>query len=297
MRRIRTYHQVADPAAEDILAQVQAQQRRLAERLSRIGCVAAIASGKGGVGKSAVTANLAAALARSAHRVGAADGDLNGPSLARMLGAAGRPLVVTGDGIEPAVGAAGVRVMSMDLLLAAPDAPVRWREPEVGGFIYQSVLETGALREFLADVAWGELDFLLIDLPPGTDKLVRVLELLPALDALLLVVTPSEMARAVVARSVRVAREAGVPELGIVANMTTYHCPACGRTEPLFEADGARGLAAAAGLPVWAEIPFEPGLAAHTDNGRPWVLVGGDSPATRAFAALAERLEALIVAP
>ncbi|MFN2384454.1 MAG: P-loop NTPase, partial [Gemmatimonadota bacterium] len=159
-RRIRTYHDVADPGAEDIIGQVSAQGRRLAERLAPIGRTVAVASGKGGVGKSAVTANLAAALAAHGLAVGAADADLNGPSLARMLGAAGGSLRVVDGAVEPAVGAGGVKVMSMDLLLSADDAPVAWREPDMGHFIYQSTLETGALREFLADVAWGPLDVL-----------------------------------------------------------------------------------------------------------------------------------------
>ncbi|CAN5130058.1 Mrp/NBP35 family ATP-binding protein [soil metagenome] len=290
VRRIRTYHDVVDPAAEDITAQVGAQHRRLEERLAAVGRIVVVASGKGGVGKSAVTANLAAALAHAGCRVGAADADLHGPSLARMLGAGGRPLRVSEVGIEPATGAAGVRVMSMDLLLADEDAPLRWREPQEGGFIWQSTLETGALREFLADVEWGELDFLLIDAAPGTDKIGRLLDLLPRLDVLLLVTTPSEITRTVVARSVRLAREAGVRELGMVANMTAFSCPGCGRSEPLFQAAGAGALAEAAGVPLWAEIPFEPGLAVETDRGRPWVLSDGDTPAMQAFGALVARL-------
>ncbi|HUP02092.1 MAG TPA: P-loop NTPase [Gemmatimonadota bacterium] len=292
-RRIRTYHEVSDPAGEDVLAQVGAQERRLAGRLERIGRIVAVASGKGGVGKSAVAANLAAALAQGGHRVGAADADLNGPSLARMLGAKG-PLRVRQGGVEPATGAAGVRVVSMDLLLSASDAPVRWKGPAAGGFIWQSTLETGALREFLSDVAWGELDILLIDAPPGTDKLARLLELLPRLDTLVLVTTPSGMAGAVVARSVRLARETGAQEIGLVANMTAYRCPHCGVEEPLYAADGARALAEAAGLELWAEIPFEPALAAATDAGRPWILEAAGavdgSPACRALQSLAGRL-------
>jgi ATP-binding protein involved in chromosome partitioning len=290
MRRIRTYHEVADMGGEDVVAQVEAQAQRLADRLAEIGRVVAIASGKGGVGKSAVAANVAAALAAEGRRVGAADADLNGPTLARMLAAVRRPLSVSAEGVEPARGAAGVKVMSMALLLDADDAPVRWREPPIGGFIWQSTLETGALREFLADVAWGPLDVLVVDLPPGTDKLARLLSLLPRLDALALVTTPSEAARYVVAKSARAAREAGVANVGLVANMTAYLCPACGAEEALWKADGARALAEAAGLPVWAEVPFDPALAAATDAGRPIVLDRIDSPAAHALRALAARL-------
>lgn len=289
MRRIRTYHEVATPASEDIVAQVERQGQRLAERLAGVGRVVAVASGKGGVGKSAIAANLAAAWAEAGRRVGAADADLNGPSLARMLAAAG-PLAVGHDGVVPATGAAGVRVMSMDLLLESPDAPLQWRGEGVGS-LHQSVLETGALREFLADVAWGPLDILVVDLPPGTDKLARLFELLPALDALVLVTTPSDIAGRVVARSVRAAREAGVRALGLVANMTGWRCPGCGHEEPLFAADAARELAAASGVPLWAEIPFDPRLALTTDAGRPYVLEAPGAPAAVAIAGLARQLD------
>jgi ATP-binding protein involved in chromosome partitioning len=163
MRRIRTYSEVADPGAEDVIGQVVAQGDRLAARLARVRRIIVVASGKGGVGKSAVAANLAAALGTGGLAVGAADEDLNGPSLARMLGAARQRLRVDEDGVEPAAGAAGVRVMSMDLLLPADDAPLRWRnageqppDPETGeggftppAFLFQSTLEGGVLREFM----------------------------------------------------------------------------------------------------------------------------------------------------
>jgi len=289
-RAIRTYGQVADPASEEIVAQIEAQDRRLAARLAGVGAVVLVASGKGGVGKSAVTANLAIALADSGSRVGAADADLHGPSLARMLGAPRERLRVGEGGVEPAIGASGVRVMSMDLLLESPDAPVRWRGPDMGAFAWQGTLEAGTLREFLADTAWGELDFLLLDLPPGTDRLFRLLEILPRLEALLLVTTPSEAARAVVTRSVRLAREAGIARLGLVANMTAWRCPECDRETALYDAEGAERLAEETGLSVWAEIPFDPRLASATDAGRPFIRVEPEAPASRALRDLAARL-------
>jgi ATP-binding protein involved in chromosome partitioning len=272
--------------------QVQAQRQRLEQRLASVRRVIAIASGKGGVGKSAVTANVAAALAARGRRVGAVDADLNGPSLARMLGVPPNPLAIGAEGVQPAVGVAGVRVISMDVLLAGDDAPVRWKDAGDGAeFVRQSAIETSALREFLADIAWGELDYLLIDVPPGTDKLGRVLELVPRLTAVLLVTTPSEMARHVVAKSVRQAREAGVPAVALVANMTAYVCERCGHSSVLFAADGARRLAAAAGVPLWAEIPFDPRLGLATDRGEPPVLGEEDYAAARAMHELAGHIE------
>jgi ATP-binding protein involved in chromosome partitioning len=294
---IRTYHEVADPEAEGVVAQIRDQARRLTDRLSRVGAVVAVASGKGGVGKSAVTANLAAVLASRGRAVGAADIDLHGPTLACMLGASRAPLFVGEDGVQPARGTMDVRVMSMDLLLASADATVRWRGPEEGAFAWQGTLEAGTVREFLADTVWGDLDLLLLDLPPGTDRLARILEILPGLDALLLVTTPSEAARAAVARSARLAREAAIRLTGLVANMTAWRCPECGRETPLYETDGAERLAGDTGLVQWADIPFDPRLAVATDGGRPFAIVEPDAPASRAFRDLADRLEAEIGAP
>lgn len=290
-RRFRTYHEVDDPAGKEVLDQVVAQGARLERRLASVTRVVAVASGKGGVGKSAVTANLAAILAGRGHRVGVVDADLNGPSIARMLGVVGHRLVDGEDGVEPAVGAAGARVMSMELLQGPEDAPLRWRGPGGHEYLWQSSLETGALREFLSDVAWGPLDWLLVDVPPGTDKIDRLLRLVPAPTAVLLVTTPSEMARFVVAKSVRLVRDAEVPLVGLVANMTELVCGDCGKRTPLFPGGGATRLAEETGLDLWAEIPFAPRLASDTDGGRPHVLERPDAPAATALAALATRLE------
>lgn len=290
MSRFRTYHEVGGSSGKDVVDQVVAQQERIARRLERVACLVAVASGKGGVGKSALSANLAAALAHRGHRVGALDADLNGPSLARMLGVDGRSLVDRADGAEPPAGAAGVRVMSMELLQAQEDTPLRWKK--AGGLtaLWQGAAETGALREFVSDVAWGDLDFLVIDVPPGVDKIGRLLGLLPRLERLLLVTTPSRMAQRVVARSARLLESLGFEHGALVSNMTELVCDACGHAVPLWE--DAERTASAIELPLWSRVPFDPRLAASTDDGRPWVLVEPESPAGRAITGLAERLEA-----
>ena len=292
MRKIRTYQEVTHETGSQLLEQVLEQNQRLADRLSRVGSVVAVASGKGGVGKSAVTANLAAALAQRGLEVGAADADLNGPSLGRMLGVSGARLVDRSDGVEPALSPTGVRVMSMELLQQDEDAPLRWREPSTGRFIWQSAMETGALREFLGDVAWGDLDVLLVDVPPGTDKIARLLELVPGLHQMLLVTTPSEAARFVVSKSVRMAREAEVSTVALVANMTEHACSSCGHTSQLFGGDGARRLAEESGVPLWADIPFDARLGASTDLGSPLVLEDPEAASSRALLALADRVAA-----
>jgi ATP-binding protein involved in chromosome partitioning len=289
-RRFRGYADAAGAGGADVAEQVLAQRDRLARRLAGIAHVVVIASGKGGVGKSAVTANLAARLATGGARVGAVDGDLNGPSLARMLGASAAPLRVTPDGVLPAAGAAGVRFVSMELLLSSAETPVRWRGPDGDASLWRGILETGALRELISDVTWGELDYLLVDLPPGTDRIERLLELVPTPDAVLLVTTPSEAACRAVARSASLLREAAPERAGIVINMGAYRCPCCGCESELFPGTHARTLLERCGLPLWGEIPFDPLLASRTDSGDPPAAGAADSAAARAFRALGERV-------
>ncbi|MEX0912021.1 MAG: P-loop NTPase [Gemmatimonadota bacterium] len=290
-RRFRTYGEVDGSAGQEVLDQVVAQRRRLDERLSHVRWVVPVVSGKGGVGKSAITANLATLLARRGRRVGVVDADLNGPSLARMLGTLETPLMVGEDGIVPAIGAAGVRLVSMDLLLSAADAPLRWKGPANDSFLWRGALETSTLREFLADIAWGSLDYLFVDVPPGTDRIERVLELVPAPGAVLLVTTPSAAAMHVVAKSARLLREAGVGQMGLVTNMSSYLCPCCGCAAELFQPRSRAGVQDIPGVEPWAEIPFDPALGDATDGGRPPVLDTPDSPAVQAFERLASRLE------
>ena len=294
MRKIRTYRDVASDTESQLLEQIAEQQERLEERLSQVRKIVAVASGKGGVGKSAITANLAVALARRGLLVGAVDADLNGPSLSRMLRVSGARLVDRAEGMEPPVSPQGVRVMSMELLQQEEDAPLRWRQPATGGFVWQSAMETGALREFLSDVAWGKLDVLLVDVPPGTDKIARLLELLPNLDQMLIVTIPSETARFVVSKAVRMARDASIPIVALVANMTEHVCTSCGQTSRLFEGDGARRLAEESAVPLWAEVPFDARLGASTDVGVSLVSEDPGASCSRALLALAERVAAAV---
>lgn len=290
MRKIRTYQDVSHGTGSELLEQVIEQQERLADRLSQVKCLVAIASGKGGVGKSAITANLAVGLASRGFKVGATDADLNGPSLGRMLNVSGATLGDSADGVAPANSPTGVRVMSMELLQSEADAPLKWREPSLGGFIWQSSLETGVLREFLGDVAWGDLDVLLIDVPPGTDKIKRLLELLPSLDLMLLVTTPSETTRFVVAKSIRLAQEARIENIGLVENMESHVCPSCGHVSRLFGTEATEEEPPYGAVSLWGSIPFDPRLGASTDEGHPLITVDPTAAASVALQALVERV-------
>ncbi|MFI5279704.1 MAG: P-loop NTPase [Gemmatimonadales bacterium] len=265
-RKLRTYNELEGADRSGLLSQVVAQRERVHARLKTVARVIAVMSGKGGVGKSFITASLATALARRGLAVGVLDADLHGPTTARMLGAEG-PLDVSDEGVRPAVAAEGVRVMSSDLLLPE-DAPLAWREPTGDGFIWRGTLEAGMLREFLGDVAWGDLDVLLVDLPPGTERLAALIEFVPGLSGILAVTIPADASRRAVARSLEVAKQRGGKILGVIENMAGYECPSCGKVAPLFHGDAAKTLAKASGAPVLASIPFDPAAQAGADGGR-----------------------------
>ncbi|MFI5207927.1 MAG: P-loop NTPase [Gemmatimonadales bacterium] len=284
-RRVRTYNELDGADRSGLGAQVGAQRERVRARLASVARVIAVMSGKGGVGKSFVTAALATALARRGLRVGVLDADLHGPTTARMLGAQG-PLEVTDGGVRPAVAADGVRVMSSDLLLPE-DAPLSWREPTGDGFIWRGTLEAGMLREFLADVAWGDLDVLLVDLPPGTERLSALMEFVPGLSGILAVTIPADASRRAVARALEMAKQHGAKILGVIENMAGYACPSCGTVAPLFKGQAARMLSRATGAPVLASIPFDPSQS-EADAGH----IRSEGAAAQAIALVADALQA-----
>lgn len=290
-RKLRTYRDLEGEDRSRIGEQVGAQRRRVEERLRGVRHTVAVMSGKGGVGKSFVTAALATALAEAGEQVGVLDADLHAPTAARMLGVSGGPVEVREQGVVPAIGALGVRVMSTDFLLA-DGAPLTWREPKHEKFVWRGTLEAGVLREFLGDVMWGALDVLLVDLPPGTERFSALAEFVPSLAGVVVVTIPSDASLRAVQRSLGVARDAGIRVLGIVENMAGYVCGQCGALAPLFAGDAAQRLAAAAGAPVLASIPFDPAAQVAADGG----LAAPAGAAAAAFvalrAALLARLEA-----
>ncbi len=270
----------------DVLGQVVAQRAAVARRLASVRHVVAIASGKGGVGKSLLTANLAAALGTEAAKVGVLDADIHGPSAALMLGARGQRPQFGPEGARPAIGVGDVRVMSMDLFLKDDGTAVRWRH--YGGlaedsFVWRGTLEANVLREFLADTEWGELDYLLIDMPPGADRFETLLRLLPELRGAVMITTPSEASMLVVRRASVGAKQAGARLLGLVENMAETA-----------ESGRVRELADAVGIPILASVPFDPKLAQSTENGRPGVLINPETPAARAILELADRLRGML---
>jgi ATP-binding protein involved in chromosome partitioning len=288
---VKRYRDLAGDGGSDIVGQVAARDARLQARFASIRRTVAIVSGKGGVGKSSVTANLAAALAGRGLAVGALDADLNGPSLAKMLGVRGQTLQVTEAGVEPATTVTGIRVLSMDLLLPSDETPVVWNAPtQTEAHTWRGAMEGTVLREFLADTRWGALDVLLLDLPPGADRLPVLGGLVPGLAGAVVVTIPSEVSHLVVKKSISLARTAGVDLLGLIENMAGYTCATCGALGPLFDGPGGSATARQLGMPFLGPVPFDPRLARAADQGRPHVEEHPESPAALALRSIAERL-------
>ncbi len=245
--RIRTYHDLTEPDRSGLVEQIGAQRRRVAERLAPVRRVVAVMSGKGGVGKSYVTAGLARALARSGRATGVLDADFNGPTAPHLLRLPVASCTLHDDVIEPVVSPEGVRCFSMALLLE-DGRPLAFRGPETEGHVWRETLEAAALREFLADVAWGALDQLLVDLPPGVQRFQELTELMPAPPAALAVTIPTPESRDAVRRALRAAIERNATPLGVVENMVGGP----------FAGSAADELSAEFGIPVLARIPWHP---------------------------------------
>ncbi len=283
-----------DAAVEDL----EVVRERVRGRLARVGRTIAVMSGKGGVGKSAVAVNLAVALACRGARIGILDADLNGPSVAKMLGLRGQPVRVGPGGLRPAPGPLDLRVQSMEFFLQGTQA-LDWdaahgpdEAPDEHAPI-RSWLEDAALAGLLGSTEWGELDFLVIDMAPGADRLPALTRLLPTLDGAVAVTIPTEVALLAVERSIRRAHDAGIPLIGLVENMGSTVCPSCGAEGALFHEARVARAALELDVPVLARVPFDARLAAAADAGRPFLDVAGrGSPAGRALEELASRVTA-----
>ncbi len=272
-----------------VMKQITDQLIQVKTRMGLIKRKVVVMSGKGGVGKSLVTVNLALALARLGHKVGILDVDLNGPCVPKMLGLKGATMSITPEGAIPPTGPFGIKVASMEFFLKE-GSPLRWKGPMDLSPVWLGMLEMSVLREFLADILWGPLDYLLADLPPGAaaDKPPVIVGFLPELDGAVIVTIPSEISTEVVRKSVLYARDLGIPVLGLVENMSGYRCPDCNAISPLFEGD-AKPLCDELSLPLLGRIPFDRALGQSADQGKP--LLSESEPSVKIFMELARQVQ------
>jgi Mrp family chromosome partitioning ATPase len=252
-----TLREMTQEEKERIWPKQQEQKRGAAAELNDIRYVIAVMSGKGGVGKSSVAAMLATALRRQGKRVGVLDADITGPSIPKMFGLHDPPPMGP-MGILPAETSSGIRVMSINLLLPREDEAVIWRGP----------LISGAIQQFWGDVVWGNLDALVVDLPPGTsDASLTVMQAMP-LSGVLLVTSPQELAGMVVRKAARMAEHLDIPILGLVENMSFAVCPECGEQIEVFGPSQAGAVAEQLGIPLLGQLPLDPELARKCDAGQ-----------------------------
>lgn len=256
-------------------------QRQLLEAtLCHIKHKVLVMSGKGGVGKSTVAVNLATALATSGYQVGLLDVDFHGPSVPTLLGLEGERLQRSDEGLIP-VELAGLKVVSLGFLLENQDQAIVWRGP----------MKIGVIRQLLSEVAWGELDYLIIDSPPGTgDEPLTVCQTINNLDGALIVTTPQRVASVDVRKSVTFCRQVSVPVLGIVENMSGFVCPGCNQVTHILPPGGGETIARTMGVEFLGSIPMDPKVAASGDSGMPFVQMGHHSPTAGNMLAIVEKL-------
>ncbi len=268
--------------ADEVRDEYEEVNKKIRARMDKIGRKIMIMSGKGGVGKTTVTVNLAYELAKMGCKVGVLDTDLHGPNVAKMFGVEDKSLS-SRDGVTilPVKVRENLVVMSLSFALEDPDAPVIWR----------GSLKMSAIRQFLSDVEWGELDYLLIDTPPGTgDEQLTVCQAIPELTGTIIVTTPQPVAILDARKSVNFSRKMGVAIIGVIENMSYLRCPGCGEEIPIFGKGGGRKMCSEMHVPLLGEVPMEIDLRSAEDEGKDWMDEGISHPSAEALKAIANEI-------
>ncbi len=267
--------------AEDRKEAIKREEKLVEEKLSHIKHRIAVMSGKGGVGKSTVTVHLAVALSRKGFLIGILDADIHGPNVPKMLGVEGERLGAAFGQIEPIIAKDSIKVASLGLLLDSQDTPVIWRGP----------LKHSAIRQFVGEVNWGDLDFLLVDLPPGTgDEPLSVAQVIKKLDGSIIVTTPQDVALLDSRKAVNFSKKLGVPVLGIVENMSGFRCPNCGYEIDLFKVGGGERSARELGVDFLGRIPIDPRVVEGGDEGKTAFEIDENSSVSKAFLEIADKI-------
>lgn len=260
-------------------------RQKLQEKLCRIKHKFIVLSGKGGVGKTTVAANLGLALAAEGKKTGILDVDIHGPSIPHILGLSGQPVEVMDNQLVPVPIGKNLKVMSIGFMLKGSDDAVIWRGP----------LKMGVIRQFLRDVMWEDLDYLVVDCPPGTgDEPLSVIQLIEKLDGAVVVTTPQQLSIDDVRRSIQFCRTTNVPVLGVVENMSGFVCPHCGKTTDIFKTGGGQQMAKEMDVPFLGKIPLDPAVAEASDSGTPYIKAFAESETAKAFSAALQPLKSEI---
>ncbi|MBN2735739.1 MAG: Mrp/NBP35 family ATP-binding protein [Spirochaetales bacterium] len=259
----------------------QEQELRLKENLSRIKNTFIIISGKGGVGKTTVSVNLAYALAKKNLKVGIMDVDIHGPNIAKMLGIEGNQLTGGQWGIEPFAALPNLKAVSMALLNQEQDNPIIWRGP----------LKMATIKQFISDVNWGELDYLIVDSPPGTgDEPLSICQLIPDIKGAIIVTTPQDVAILDSRKTVFFARQLNIPVAGIIENMSGFICPHCNSKTDLFGSGGGEKAASNLSVPFLGRIPIEPEMVIHGDAGKPYAHYQRETETGKIFNTIIDKI-------
>lgn len=256
-------------------------ETKLRNSLAKIKHVVIVMSGKGGVGKSTVSSNLAQTLSVKGYKTGIMDIDITGPNIPKMFGVEDEKLNVEGDKLIPVQVPPSLSIMSMAFLLPDKDSAIMWRGP----------VKMGAIRQFIEDVEWGELDYLVVDMPPGTgDEALSIVQLIPKADGAVIVTTPQDVALLDSRKSVTFAAQTKIPVIGIVENMSGFVCPHCGEITEIFKSGGGEETAKSMNIQFLGKIPIEPGIAMSGDSGRPIVAADPASESAKAFMEIADKI-------
>ena len=254
--------------------QMRAEQEQIRQRIKRIKHQILVLSGKGGVGKSTVAVNLAVSLALSGKSVGLLDIDIHGPSVPKILNLEGKAVQAVGNTILPIDMVGNLKVMSIGFLLRGSDDAVIWRGP----MKYQMI------KQFLKDVQWGDLDFLIVDSPPGTgDEPLSVVQLLENADGAIIVTTPQDVALSDVRKGITFCRNLSLPVIGVLENMSGFVCPKCGERTDIFKSGGGEHMAGQMNVPFLGRIPIDPQIVQSCDSGRPYIQHCSSSPTAKMF--------------
>jgi len=254
--------------------QMQAEQEQIRQRVKQIKHQILVLSGKGGVGKSTVAVNLAVSLSLAGKSVGLLDIDIHGPSIPKILNLERKTIKAVGDIILPVEAAGNLKVMSIGFLLHGNDDAVIWRGP----------LKYQMIKQFLKDVDWGDLDFLIIDSPPGTgDEPLSIVQLLENADGAVIVTTPQEVALSDVRKGINFCHNLNLPVIGVLENMSGFVCPKCGECTDIFKSGGGEQMAKQMNVPFLGRIPIDPQIVRACDSGQPYVQHYSSSQTAQAF--------------